>query len=141
MKIRKHPLEPNRIRRPPSDGWAWIDRQFLRLYGSRLRHDTIVLYVFLISVGDKNSVSYYGDSTIAGKLGVPEDIVVRARDELLVNDLIAFEHPLYQVLSLPHRSPLRSRSEPTSIVDIMREVLEKGGDDRRRDDQGGRRSL
>jgi len=139
VKIHKHPLVADRIRRPPPEGWAWIDRRFFHVFAPRLEHESILLYVFLVSVGDKEGLSYYGDTTIAGRLRIAEDRVVRARGELIEKDLVAFESPLYQVLSLPHPSSRRSRSEPTSVGDIMRRVLEEGEHCRRIDEgQGGR---
>jgi len=32
---------------PPTDGWSWIDRRFLREHAGRLSHEAIVLYFFL----------------------------------------------------------------------------------------------
>lgn len=138
MKVKKYLIVPDRIRRPPPEGWSWIDRRFFREYAQRLHHHAILLYVFLISVGDKDGLSYYSDSTIASRFRIPEHAITGARDELLLEDLVAYEHPLYQVLALPQRSARRTPSEPTVIADIMREVLEHGGEAARRDGQGGR---
>lgn len=140
MKVKKYPIIPDRIRRPPPEGWSWIDRRFFREYAQRLHHHTVLLYVFLISVGDKYGLSYYSDSTIACRLPIPEHAIVRARDELLVEDLLAYEFPLYQVLALPQHTARRAPSEPTAIADIMREVLERGGEAACRDDERGGRS-
>ncbi len=123
MKVHKQPIVPDRVRRPPSDGWSWIDRRFLREYGDRLERDAILLYVFLISVGDKDGLSYYGDDRIAGLLRMTEAGVVQARDELQFHDLVAYQFPLYQVLALPQPQNRASTSTPTAIGDIMREVL------------------
>ena len=141
MKIHKHPLKVDRIRRPPPEGWAWIDRRFFQVYAPRLEQESMLLYVFLVSVGDKEGVSYYGDTTIGGRLRITADTLARARSELIEKDLIAFERPLYQVLSLPAAGPRRSACEPTSVGDIMRHVLEQGRHGRRIDEgQGGRQS-
>ena len=34
--IAKHPLCPERVRRPPREGFSWIDRRFLRVHAKRL---------------------------------------------------------------------------------------------------------
>jgi len=101
IMVRKQVLLPDRVRRPPSDGWSWIDRRFLREHAPRLSHDAILLYFFLAAVSDKDGLSFYGDASIAVRLRMGEMAVVRARDELVAADLLAYRAPLAQVLSLP----------------------------------------
>ena len=99
--IPKQILVPDRVRRPPAEGWSWIDRCFLREHAPRLSHEAIVLYFFLAAVSDKNGLSFYGDPSIALHLRMSEAAVVAARDELVAADLVAYRAPLAQVLSLP----------------------------------------
>ena len=99
--IHKKVLLPDRVRRPPSDGWSWIDRRFVRDYAPRLSRDGILLYFFLAAVSDKDGLSFYGEATIAVRLRISEAAVVAARDELVAMDLAAYRAPLMQVLSLP----------------------------------------
>ena len=99
--ILKQVLVPDRVRRPPRDGWSWIDRRFLREHAPRLSHEAIVLYFFLAAVSDKDGLSFYGDATIAVRLRMSETVVVHAREELVASDLVAYRAPLVQVLSLP----------------------------------------
>lgn len=99
--IHKRILVPERVRRPPPEGFSWIDRRFLREFSARLPHDAIVLYFFLAAVSDKHGLSFYRDASIAIHLRMPEQAVVRARDELITHDLVAYQPPLTQVLSLP----------------------------------------
>lgn len=99
--IHKQVLVPDRVRRPPSSGWSWIDRRFLRERAPRLRHEAIVLYFFLAAVSDKDGLSFYSDASIAVRLRMTEAAVVAARDELVREDLVAYRAPLVQVLSLP----------------------------------------
>ena len=99
--IQKQVLVPGRVRRPPPDGWSWIDRRFLREHAGRLSHEAIVLYFFLAAVSDKDGLSFYGDASIAVRLRISEAGVVAARDELVAADLVAYRAPLTQVLSLP----------------------------------------
>ena len=63
--IHKQILVPDRVRRPPTEGWSWIDRRFLREHAPRLSHEAIVLYFFLAAVSDKDGLSFYGDASIA----------------------------------------------------------------------------
>jgi hypothetical protein len=99
--IEKRILAPGRVRRPPAEGFSWIDRRFLRDHAPKLSHDGVLLYFFLAAVSDRYGLSYYKDTTTAGMIRATAARVVSAREDLLVRDLVAFEPPLTQVLSLP----------------------------------------
>ena len=99
--IRKQLLVPDRVRRPPREGWSWIDRRFLRQHAARLSHEAITLYLFLAAVSDQHGLSFYNDTSTALRLRMSEQAVVAARDELAAEDLVAYRAPLTQVLSLP----------------------------------------
>ena len=99
--IHKRVLNADRVRRPPKGGWSWIDRRFVREFAPRLSHEAIVLYFFLAAVSDKDGLSFYSDATTAVRLRISEAAVVGAREELLAEDLVAYQAPLAQVLSLP----------------------------------------
>jgi hypothetical protein len=99
--IKKRVLVANRVRRPPAEGFSWIDRRFLRDYAERLSGDAVMLYFFLAAVSDKHGLSFYSDSSMASRLRMGEEAIVAAREELLVHDLVAHQPPLTQLLSLP----------------------------------------
>jgi hypothetical protein len=99
--IQKRVLVANRVRRPPAEGFSWIDRRFLRDYAERLTGDAVVLYFFLAAVSDKHGLSFYSDASMATRLRMREESIVAAREELVVHDLVAHQPPLTQVLSLP----------------------------------------
>ena len=99
--IKKQLLIADRMRRPPREGFSWIDRRFLRDYAESLPGDAIVLYFFLAAVSDKQGLSFYSDASIAARLRIREQALVAAREELLIHDLVAHQPPLTQVLSLP----------------------------------------
>jgi hypothetical protein len=103
--IEKHLLVVDRVRRPPREGFSWVDRRFLRDFSSRLSGDAVFLYFFLAAVSDKHGLSFYSDTTLAVRLRMREQAVVSARDELVLHDLVAYQAPLTQVLSLP-RGPV-----------------------------------
>ena len=113
MTIQKRILVADRIRRPPAEGFSWVDRRFLRDFAVRLSGDAVFLYFFLTAVSDKHGLSFYGDATIALRLRTKEAVVVASRDELITYDLVAYEPPLTQILSLP---PARlERGGPASL--------------------------
>lgn len=121
MKRPKRLLIPERKRRLPKTGWAWIERRFVREFADSLERDSLLLYFFLAAVSDKDGLSYYSDPAIACRVRMEESTVVRAREELETRDLISYDPPFYQVLSLPE--PIRlGGSGPSLISDIMREL-------------------
>ncbi len=125
-KIHKRVLVTRRRRRPPATGWSWIDRRFLPEYAPRLERDAVLLYFFLVAVSDKDGLSYWGDTAVAANLRMAQGEVARAREELLSRDLIAYEEPLYQVLSLSEKvSPRRGDVGPEFLGDIMREIASR----------------
>jgi hypothetical protein len=119
--IKKRVLVTNRVRRPPAEGFSWIDRRFLRDYAERLGGDAIMLYFFLAAVSDKHGLSFYSDASTATRLRMREEAIVAAREELLVHDLVAYHSPLTQVLSLPP-APV-ARKGPHGLIELAR-ILE-----------------
>ncbi len=121
--IEKQVLAPERVRRPPREGWSWIDRRFLREHAPRLSHEAIFVYLFLAAVSDQKGLSFYSDASIAVRLRMGEQAVVRARDELVREDLVAYRAPLTQVLSLPEHRAVE-RGGMMSLGEIFRAVAQ-----------------
>lgn len=118
----KTPIHPNRIRKI-SNSFSWIPHNFITSYIESLSKNEIILYYFLITVGDKNGVSYYHPDTICQLLKLDLGTFSRARDELVFKDLIAYRNGVYQVLSLPKkRSPSREPSSPVQIGQILKSI-------------------
>jgi hypothetical protein len=98
--MQKHLLNPQRLRRVPSQ-FSWVDHRLIR--GNHLMKASApawALYLVLVTVGDEHGLSYYSDRTLSRLLSLSEAALAQARGELLAADLIAFEAPLYQVLGL-----------------------------------------
>jgi hypothetical protein len=123
--IEKRVLVPDRVRRPPREGFSWVDRRFLHDYAARLSGEAVFLYLFLAAVSDQHGLSFYRDSTIAGRLRMREPEVVQAREELVTYDLVAYQPPLTQVLSLP-RARLERKDYPA--LRALLETIEPPGD-------------
>ncbi len=123
--IERRILRPNRIRVPPREGFSWLDRRFLKEQASHLSRDAILYYFFLAAVSDRHGLSYWKDESAGARIKVSAAQVARAREELLVRDLVAFEPPLTQVLSLPERPmALQARcGRPQGFGDILAEVV------------------
>jgi len=117
--IQKRLLIPDRVRRPPREGFSWLDRRFLREYAARLSRDAVLLYFFLVAVSDKDGLSFYSDATLAVRLRMRELDIATGRDELLTHDLIAFQPPLTQVLSLPRAGQVQ-RGGLQALGEVLR---------------------
>lgn len=100
----KRLLVPARVRTLPQPplGFSWIDRRFVRdRFIRRLTEPEILLYFFLVAVADAQGLSFWGDRSLAELLDVDHRSIPTARAGLAHADLIAYDFPLYQVLSLP----------------------------------------
>ena len=121
--IAKRPIVPERIRRPPREGWSWIDRRFLREHASRLSGEAVCLYFFLAAVSDRQGLSFYSDCSIASYLRLDVAAVHAARHELLARDLLAYAPPLTQVLALPAPRTRAAAQGVQSIDQVLRGLL------------------
>lgn len=91
---------PERRRAIPPH-FSWIDHRLVRDgHLQRCRPSALALYLFLVTVADRQGLSYYQERTLGAMLHWNQDQLQAARDELVQNQLIAYEPPLYQVLSL-----------------------------------------
>ena len=65
----------------------------------------MLLYFFLVLAADEQGLSYYRPETIGPCLKLNPDQYRQALKGLITRDLVAFQEPLFQVLSLPERRP------------------------------------
>ncbi len=96
----KKPLCPQRVRQVPKH-FSWVDQRLVReRHIERCTHAGAALYLFLLTVGDTRGLSYYGDDSIMQRLRMASHLLHQARENLVCLGLIAWQAPLYQVLSL-----------------------------------------
>ena len=119
--IHKAPLVPERVGRLKAS-FAAIEHRFLRDgFWQSLSHHELLLYFFLVLVGDRFGVSFYSYERIITLLHLRLDEYIQARDALIAKDLIAFDGHLFQVLSLPE-TPM---SPPVRLLKTPEDMLEK----------------
>jgi hypothetical protein len=97
----KRILLPERVRKIEGS-FSWIDHRLIT--GGFLRDLCpleILLYLFLVAVSDRNGLSFYHDDRIASLLKIDLPALGQAREGLVLRSLLAYESPLYQILSLP----------------------------------------
>lgn len=105
----KRLLNPQRQRQVPAH-FSWLDHRLVR------EHDidkadvcAWALYLFLVTVADACGLSYDSEASLCRRLQMDAGRLARARRDLIALDLIAYDTPLYQVLSLPECVPVGTR--------------------------------
>ncbi len=113
--VSKVPLVAERIRRVPRH-FSWIDQRLVRdRHIENCSHAAATLYLFLVTVGDAKGLSYYGDKSIIKHLCMDQSALQDARANLIRIGLVAWQKPLYQVLSLDRLE--REKPAPRSNID------------------------
>ena len=134
----KNALVPERIR-TINGSFAFIEHRFLRHgFWASLGHHELLLYFFLVMVGDRQGLSFYCYDKICSLLAIDVDDYILARDSLINKDLLAFDGTFFQVLSLPaepvrHRRLLRDREDmqredPATISQTIQQAMERRND-------------
>jgi hypothetical protein len=127
--MKKHLLRPDRLRQVPK-GFSWVDHRLVRDgHLDRCGSTSLALYLFLVTVSDVEGLSFYSDQTLCRRLRLSPEQFSAARTQLQQADLIAYQKPLYQVLSLD-RAPANgglpdgSRTgQSRSTAEILRGIL------------------
>lgn len=130
--IAKHPIRPERLRQVPV-GFSWVDHRLIREH--RLEScapGAWALYLFLVTVSDAQGLSYYSEAALGRCLQMDSVTLSTMRRQLVQADLIAYQKPLYQVLSLSPAATVAPgsetprRGETQSVGEILRRALEGG---------------
>jgi len=119
--MEKRVLNPERLRKVPPQ-FSWIDHRLVQdNYFVRCDHSAWALYLFLTSVADAQGLSYYSDASLRRRLNLDLLGLSASRRQLIQAGLIAYEKPLYQVLSLePVGAP---RAGPISVGELLRQAM------------------
>lgn len=117
--IVKSPILKQRIRKVPKS-FSWVDHRLVRdRHIENCSHSQAALYLFLVCVADNQGLSFYGDPALMAKLSMDQVTLDQARSGLIRNSLIAWQRPIYQVLSL---KPLRLDDRAGSMISL-RDIL------------------
>ncbi len=128
--ISREPLDPTRVRKITGT-FSWLDHRLL--HDGFLAHMSSVemlLYFFLVLVGDRHGLSFYHYDKICALLKIDAEQLLTARAGLCEKAFIAFEGERYQVLQLPPRAckPLAAPTPPprgTGEFQALREILQQ----------------
>ena len=121
--IKKHILNDQRIRRIDG-GFSFIPHRFLTDgFLSALNPHQLLLYFFLVLVGDRYGLSFYSYDSICSLLQMSMDQYLQARHALIEKDLIDFDGTIFQVLDLPLVAPT-SNSSTKSKSSQLKQLLQ-----------------
>jgi hypothetical protein len=130
--MKKLLIRPDRLRQVPI-GFSWVDHRLVRQnYLERCDCVDLALYLFLIIVSDAQGLSYYSNQGICRRLRIEPAALTAARSHLQKAELIAYQKPFYQVLSLEQAPPLAPAPSSTrtgealSISQILGRALQGG---------------
>ena len=124
--IVKSPILKQRIRKIPNS-FSWVDHRLVRQkYIEACTHEQSALYLFLVCVSDDKGLSYYADKSITKKLDMDIQTLKNARSGLIKNNLIAWQQPIYQVLSLEPMVNTRRSGQMMSLSNILNNAVGGG---------------
>lgn len=108
------PIEPARIRKI-TGSFSWIDHRLLHDgHMAAMTQEEMLLYFFLVLVGDRNGVSFYSYEKICSLLGLDLERLIAARDLLVNKSLIAAKSGRFQVLQLPKKPSVSPSHTPVA---------------------------
>lgn len=117
--IAKSPILKQRIRKVPKS-FSWVDHRLVRdRHIENCSHSQAALYLFLVCVADDKGLSFYGDPALMAKLSMDQTTLDQARSGLIKNGLIAWQKPIYQVLSLEPINWDNRTGSMMSLKDIL----------------------
>jgi hypothetical protein len=123
--VEKRLLCPERERRVPRQ-FSWVDQGLVsKRQLERCSVGAWGLYLFLVLVGDSRGLSYYSDASVCAHLSISSAELERLRSELCAAGMLAYQKPLYQILSLlSQQSEQRARSggEAVIVAEVLRRI-------------------
>ena len=131
MQIKKRVLCVERLRKVP-DQFSWVDHRLVRQrHIQRCDHGALALYLVLVTVADAEGLSYYSDESLERMLRLDHAGLCAARAQLSQHGLVAYQKPLYQVLSLEapptNPPPARRAGQCLSVQAVLHQILAQGG--------------
>ena len=124
--VHKKLRRPERLRKGPPQ-CSWLDQRLIRQ--AQLRGcdpPAWALYLFLATLSDERGLSYYSESSLQRELRLEPPVLQQARQQLVRADLVAYQKPLWQVLSLDPVPPPPPSSPRGSVGEVLAQILGGG---------------
>lgn len=97
--LSKTVIWPERLRQIPRK-FNWVDHRLVHeRHLGQISSEACTLYLFLLTVSDREGLSYYSDRRLCELTPIRE--LHTCRNDLIKADLVAYQNGLYQLLSLP----------------------------------------
>ena len=128
----KRPLSLAKLRTVPSQ-FSWVDQRLVRERSiEQLSPEACALSLFLVTVADAQGLSCYSEQSLCQRLSMAPAVVRQARQALIACALVAYQHPLYQVLALDRdvmrpaatRPTLAGDEEPVDLKAVFKQIWE-----------------
>lgn len=103
-KTKPGPIDYSRIRKIRGS-FSQIEHRFINdRFIDVMETQEILLYFFLITVGDMKGISFYSSERISEILKISIPSIKKAREGLIKKGFIAYRDGVYQVLDIPGES-------------------------------------
>ena len=113
----KRPLSLAKLRKVPSQ-CRWVDQRLVRERSLDQRSpEACALSLFLVTVADAQGLSFYSEQSLCQRLSMAPAVIRQARQALSACALVAYQHPLYQVLALDRDVMRPTVARPTPAGD------------------------
>lgn len=123
--MKKELIRPDRKRKIPPR-FSWIDHRLVQhQYFKKTSSGAMKLYLFLLTVGDADGLSFYGIRSLADGVDMTEAEIRKFRKELSESGLAAYRKPFYQVLDLS----IPTEVERNSFRDCLKEAVKRNEPD------------
>lgn len=112
--------------------YSIVDHEILHGgYLHRLSHESMVLYLFLVVVGDRDGRSFYADITIRDIVRLSERGLNSARQQLIKVGLIDYQRPYWWVRNIPCIGEVayREKGEKSHGRTETKDTLSSGGNE------------
>jgi hypothetical protein len=130
--MHKRPICFAKLRQVPPQ-CSWVDQRLVReRYIDQRSHEACALALFLGTVADAQGLSYYSERSLCRRVSMEPSALHQARRALIQLGLIAYDHPLYQVLALaacppspvPQLPSMTASDTPMAIKAIFKHLAE-----------------
>ena len=130
--MHKCPISLAKLRHVPRQ-FSWVDQRLVRdRYIDQLSPQACALYLFLVTVADAQGLSYYAEASLCHRLSMTSTELHQARQALIQRGLVAYQHPLYQVLALDtapsavptSASPVAADDDPVDLKAVFARIWE-----------------
>jgi hypothetical protein len=116
-RMDKRPISLAKLRKVPSQ-FSWVDQRLVRERSiEQLSPEACALSLFLVTVADAQGLSFYSEQSLCQRLSMAPAVIRQARQALIACALVAYQHPLYQVLALDRDVMRPAAGRPTPAGD------------------------